>query len=61
MWDPTKNMLQMYLYGLVTTFPCRVSSIKVLMMDQLINIKHAAYASDCEYKLCSTAILLFFP
>jgi len=24
MWDPTKNTLQMYLYGLVTTFPCCV-------------------------------------
>jgi len=29
-------------------------------MDWLINSKHAAYASDCEYTLCSTDILLFF-
>jgi len=30
------------------------------MIDQLINQKNVVYASNCEYKLCSTEILLFF-
>jgi hypothetical protein len=58
MWVPTLITHRVYLCWHVIVFPFSLSCTKALMLDQLINPKHAVCAFYWEFKLCSIDMLL---